>query len=287
MKHIIICCDGGLGNRLNGLLTGLIVADLIKRQPIICWPKNNYCDCLFTDLFENNEFKIIDLPHNEVLVDNQENVFLTHLGTINNIAQDLVYGYDYKSLQILENVNKTVITTSDKIPKIFDKSLAIKVLNSLKIKKEILTKTKLVCFEQNIDHHSLGLHVRNTDNANLPDVDLIYTNIKNSNRSYFICSDNENTEKHLAGLPNVKIHKKNHYVKKFTDGEWRTSFVDSEGRQGIYNVNRSLESVKEAFIDMLILSRTNIVSNKGSTFLDCAKIFSRIDIFKDIKWKKY
>ena len=44
-KSIYIYCLGGLSNRLNSLITGLIISKKISRQikPIIIWPRVNWC----------------------------------------------------------------------------------------------------------------------------------------------------------------------------------------------------------------------------------------------------
>ena len=36
MRKIFVLCDGGLGNRLHSLIGGLIAADKLECDPIIC-----------------------------------------------------------------------------------------------------------------------------------------------------------------------------------------------------------------------------------------------------------
>ena len=57
-RKIKILCDGGLGNRIAGLLGGLITADRLKLEPLISWPRNNWCGAAFDDLFEEDD----DMP---------------------------------------------------------------------------------------------------------------------------------------------------------------------------------------------------------------------------------
>jgi hypothetical protein len=100
----------------------------------------------------------------------------------------------------------------------------------------------------------------------------------NPQTNFFICSDSLETEKKFDILNNVIIYPKNSYVTKLVDGSWNDLTIDNEGRQMKFNVNRSRESVIEGFIDLLILSKTNIVVNSHSSFLKFAKLYNKINI---------
>ena len=76
MRKIFVLCDGGLGNRLNSLMGGLIAADKLACDPIICWPVNNWCGCAFEDLFETS-YKIIDQGVTDIFLDDDK-IYLTH-----------------------------------------------------------------------------------------------------------------------------------------------------------------------------------------------------------------
>ena len=52
MRHILIYCDGGFGNRFNGLVAGLLVARRFGLAPQVVWPQNNWCGAAMADLFE-------------------------------------------------------------------------------------------------------------------------------------------------------------------------------------------------------------------------------------------
>ena len=96
------------------------------------------------------------------------------------------------------------------------------------------------------------------------------------NSKYYICSDDKNTEDMFNKLENVFVHPKTSYVEKFKEGGWNDCIIDNAGRCNNFNVNRPRQSVIEAFIDLLILSRTNIIVNGPSTFLHFAKYYSAI-----------
>ena len=57
MNHVL--CDGGLCNRLNALLFGLLLKQRYGGDWQISWPRNNWCDAAFEKLFT------CELPHDE------------------------------------------------------------------------------------------------------------------------------------------------------------------------------------------------------------------------------
>ena len=54
-----IYCDGGFGNRFNGLISGLIFAKEAGLKPIVVWPRNNWCGAGFSDLL-TSEFDVVE-----------------------------------------------------------------------------------------------------------------------------------------------------------------------------------------------------------------------------------
>lgn len=82
----------------------------------------------------------------------------------------------------------------------------------------------------------------------------------------------------FKSLPNVKTFEKTHYVEKLVSGDWNEWITDNEGRKFKFNVNRKRESVIQAFIDLLILSKTNMRGNELSTFFQFSKLYSNVKI---------
>ena len=119
--------------------------------------------------------------------------------------------------------------------------------------------------------------MRNTDGHFTNFIEQAYEHIKIfANNRFFICSDNKNTEDQFCKLANVITYTKTHYVEKINSNvDWNQS-PDSNSCNT--NVMRNSESVIQGFIDMLILSRTNIISpDVGSTFLQFSKLYSHIE----------
>ena len=271
---LLIWCDGGFGNRIGSLLGGLMIAKILNREPVICWPENSYCGASFTDLYENN-YEIINISCNELFAKYIDSVFFIHY---NLSSHDIKY-YDVN----LENFQKIIVNcehpyiiySNHSIPNFLNNQTDIvSLLSRLKIKSHILKSVTDFCLLNKIDRNSIGIHMRRTDVG----IDINYHNfienfIKNNNNRVFLCSDDKFTEDDFQSKYNVIIHPKNNYVeKKNKDLGWNGIIVDDNGLKWPFNVHRSKLSVIEAFIDLLILSRTSIFQmNKGSTFLTLAK----------------
>ena len=49
-SKIIIYCDGGLGNRLNALLSGMAIVHYFGIDYVIHWPANQWCAAAYSDI---------------------------------------------------------------------------------------------------------------------------------------------------------------------------------------------------------------------------------------------
>jgi hypothetical protein len=123
-----------------------------------------------------------------------------------------------------------------------------------------------------------GLHLRKTENFNLKEESLYEQVLTTPAQRYFVCSDDQVTQEKFAQLPNVCARAKTNYVEKLIPGDWYESTTDTDGRQTKYNINRNKQSVIEAFVDMLILSRTWIRPTVKSSFLNFARYFAHANI---------
>jgi hypothetical protein len=156
--------------------------------------------------------------------------------------------------------------------------LLVQYLSTIKISDKILNQVKNFTEEHNINHNTIGLHIRRTD-YHITTTDELYFNFVDflKSRDVFVCSDEEEIEKKLKNkFSNVIVRNKLQYVQKFVDGPWRMNHL--EGTDGLFNVKRDRQSVIDAFIDMLILSRTNIIffNNIGS-FYQLSNIYKSIN----------
>jgi hypothetical protein len=274
-RKVTIFCDGGLGNRLGTLVGGLVFAEQLDATPVVCWPVNNWCGCNFTDLFDAD---IESTEHNifELFTSQQNNIFLIHENQT-TLTLSTVFGHNASSLDTICNLEADVVYYHNKIDPQFDRSSIIRATETLTIKKSILNTVNEFIEQNGISQTTIGLHLRKTDMVGLNDDDYYDKVVANPNSKFFICSDNGDTEKRFADLPNVYIFPKTSYAKKMIEGAWRTTdIVDTDGRPTKYNVTRDKQSVLEAFSDMLILSRTYIQPTIKSSFSLFSKIYAEI-----------
>ena len=97
----------------------------------------------------------------------------------------------------------------------------------------------------------------------------------------FVCSDDPATEKKfLNACPSVRVFPKQHYVEMLVpNGNWGYEVTDSTGHRFPFNVKRGSESVLEAMVDLLILSKSNIINtDHRSTFIRTAVLLSGGDL---------
>jgi hypothetical protein len=277
MKKLIIFCDGGLGNRLGVLIGGILTAQKLNRTPVLCWPENTWCGCSFTDLFES-EYEIINLDINNLFSQNINNKFIIHENQTN--LQIEHYYPSLENINLLEKYeDETIIYYHNTTPNYFTQNDVLSILNSFNIKHNIKNKVTEFCSKHGVSSDVLGIHFRKTDFQHFLNEEETFNYIKSKPETkFFICSDSFETEEKFITLNNVIVYPKNHYVEKLKEGSWNELITDNEGRQFNFNVNRSKESVIEGFIDLLILSKTNIIIESNSTFLKFAKLYKNINI---------
>jgi hypothetical protein len=279
MRKVKILCDGGLGNRLSALIGGLITSDILSSNPVIYWPMNNWCGCEFSDLYESN-ITVKTEGLNDLFSKNLNDIFLIHENQTNFHLQK-TYPQILDSLHNILNLNDDIIYYNSLLTSYCSIDKVTKKLLSLKIKDDILIKVKKFIEENKINKNTIGFHFRKTDfNGDLNHrsnenycKQLI---LENKNINFFICSDSTDLEKEFSNFENVKVYHHNNPVLKYTNGDWNDFMIDDQGRRTNFNVDRPRQSVIDAFITLLILSRTTIKSESISTFLNYAKIYSNI-----------
>ena len=283
MKFTYILCDHGLGNRFGSIIGGLRISELTNTEPIICWPKNNWCQCNYEDLFEL-KFKVESNDFSLYLTNKIQEYQLPYffLGSFDNDLSKKIYGYSIKEINELNQENDHLFYSNCKIPKtdMISANDVTRLLKSIPIKKEILNKVKNFCEKNNISKTTLGIHLRKTDTPSIVDENHIFDEVKNnSSINYFLCSDSKDTESRFLKLPNVTVYQKQSEVLKIIEGEWRQSVLDQQGNKILFNINRPKEQIVDALIDMLILSRTNIKRKSKSTFCTTAERFSSLELY--------
>lgn len=278
-KKIYIHCDGGFGNRFNALIVGLALSRNLGFEPIILWPSTNWCRSSFNSLFETNH-KVIeeDLRFFSENVDDYE--FVMHGNFLNfktNVHHPSSFGSFENLVEFCKNTSKeNVVYNNDSIPLYLGIDNLISSIKELPFKEEIIKKTEEFIESNNLNSDFYGVHLRNTDfyDPHKPNFDAIYSMIsENSDKKYFVCSDDKDLENKFSQLDNVYVYEKTKYVEKLTEeGDWRSVIVDDVGIEYPFNVERSDESVIQAMVDLIILSKSNIIKTSDSSFLQTAAL---------------
>ena len=276
-RNIHILCDGGLGNRLSGLVGGLILARQHNLIPVIAWPENNWCGAGFHDLFDNTSWIVTNHNVFQVFEHNLDCIFIIHENQT-NFKLDRCHGHSPDSIQQAVTQSGDLVYYHNKIPAYFTQDQIVQELNELLINSHVANCVQEFCQAHSIDNTVAGLHLRKTENFNLNEESLYEQALTNVAQRYFVCSDNQATQERFSQLPNVCARAKTNYVEKLIPGDWYESTTDTDGRQTKYNINRNRQSVVEAFVDMLILSRTWIRPTVKSSFLNFARYFAHANI---------
>jgi hypothetical protein len=284
---------GGLGNRVLGSITAYYFANLLGRKLHIGWPEGiPACLADWKDLFENTSticqdivpenFDDYYIVHNTEFFKDKKHV-MCHRGNA-PLQQEKIIEQLTDILTESTANGKDIIIQDDGA---YVNELPMELLSKffregLRIKQHILDRASKFCYLNNITKDTLGVHLRLTDmihyglairrqipSGNEVDmknyilgqyVDELNKIVKDfPEKRFFVCSDDPKAENRLKDLFGDKIitFDKSQYVEKFhpTEG-WDRRDTTGEDLCS-YNVSRSKDSVIEALIDCLILSRTN------------------------------
>jgi len=275
-RKIKILCDGGLGNRLAGLLGGLITADKLNLAPHVSWPQNNWCGAEFDDLFDTQDITFDSCGIHDLMREDSKDIFMLHENqTGARLKTQLSHGRN--SELIVQTRTADVVFYTARVPEHIPMIDVLNKLKNIQPRHKLRTRIEKFCGRHRINKDIMGLHLRKTDQMHLDeDWWYDYVQYKGANKKYFVCSDDRDTEQRFLALPNVIAYPKTHYVEKLIEGPWRQSAVqDHDGRIFPNNIDRPRESVIQAWMDMLILSRTTILHTVKSSFSQTADWISQ------------
>ena len=274
-KTLNIYCDGGFGNRFNALVVGLLIAEVGNFKPVIFWPSTNWCRSLFKNIFKNN-YDAFDQDLTYFKNNHEDYAFVMHTNS-ENLSGEIRHPDSFNSIQeVIDYYNQSnkqkFVYNNSTLPCYCFSDHFRKIIGNLKFTDIITNKTSE--FIKTINSEFTGIHLRNTDfhdndRSKFDQIELIVKT--NPDINYFICSDDKELEKRFTQNNNAFAYSKTKYVEKLTDdGEWRDTVVDDEGKEYSFNVERSDESVIDAMVDLLILSKSTIIQTSESSFLKTA-----------------
>lgn len=284
--NLIIYCDGGLGNRINSLITGLALYDTgLFNKCSISWPASEHCMASFFNLLEINGIEVNENPLDGIKAENnkikavvQDKTDAELLSVSWHRAIDFSDREAFIDYIFSDSNIDTFLLYTGLLPSWLDRDINEQARlfkkYSVRINNDIL-----LCAKDFIENNLPGtgyysIHLRRTDNP------IGYTSrecseilFKNPLDSFFICSDSKEEKLKYNVFSNVILTEfHNDVIKKDHSLAYRSPIVDSMGRRSEYNVVRSKMNVVEGFIELIILGFGNQVGlfRTGSTFQSLA-----------------
>jgi hypothetical protein len=285
--NLLIFCDGGLGNRINALASGLAVARYFGLTYCVHWPTNNWCAAPFHRIFANR-LNVSSESISQLKGKLEDAVMLLHDEIASNtLGVKFESAYRFESLQDFGDLalqkSKTIFYYPAVIPNWIPEDLVNQELKFLKFDFHIVKEVKKFIF-QTLSGPFYGLHLRRTDlNVGLIDLEVFNLAQSHPKATFFVCSDEPAAERLAAGHPNVFHRAKKYQIERKTaSADWLAPTHDDDGRLYYGNIQRNEESVVEGAIDMLILAHSTIVGSSGSTFQKIAILLGRISPLMEI-----
>jgi hypothetical protein len=272
----LIFCDGGLSNRLYAVIFGLILRKRYGYEWQLLWPRTQWCDADFKNLFELS----MDINSIEFAAFKEAERYYTKL-----IHQDFVqFSPDnivlHSSIATFEEYKSfldrgPVMYLHNSLPPFVDINHIAEVIHELKPRGSIAERVSTFVIANNISRETFGLHIRKTDFGNSVKEGELFEFALKSKQRFFVCSDSQDVLSQFAKLKNCVVSPSKTFPKKiFEHLPWGAMGHEESTDEAVANIYRDRNSVEDALIDLLILSRTNIMMTSGSSFLRLAKIFS-------------
>lgn len=283
MSKVFIYCDGGFGNRFNSLISGLFLAKVCNREPLIIWPQTRWAEANFIDIFQTSLTEYTDFD-SAIFFQEYDPINLVHWNPWGaNVEQHNCMGIYMGIDQFLrDRQNRNIMFYTSIICPWVDIHGLKPIFDEIPFQKYLLDEAKEFISTNYGSDEFYGLHVRRTDHAYQLDEDAFINQMKSDvSNLYFVCSDDAEAEnKFRAASSNIKTYAKKSYVELLDpNGGWNTMTRDEYGHQFPFNVKRSRQSVIEAMVDLLILSRSNVINtDHRSTFLQTALLLKKYNI---------
>ena len=295
-NNLNVILEGKVGNSFGCLFYAYYIAKKANKKLAINSVNNLNNLASFYDLFskknnfQHSEYSVTEL-NNKV---SKEIPFFLHKGHYVESGavkdREVIFHRGMSEDELLNNISKY-----DSICYLDDASahamrnpdIMIESAKELIIEENILKAVKDFCSKNNIDENTKGVHIRATDWPWKQDcIDSAYRVIgdliiKDSKVKIFVCCDEKHIEDDLVKKApnNIIVNTKKSYVKKAVEGSWRETVDAGDGRKQDYNTLIDVESAREAFIDLLILSRTDIkYRHQHSSFSWFSEIYSNVEL---------
>jgi len=273
-KNVVVNVEGGLGNRLRALISGMYLAERFELPLLLNWSASSSCDCEFHDLF-HNDVELVAKHGNMSRKNFHESVLS---GPVGYYGKRCAEDPDLAATVIIPDRESDIdddshiVYDSPKILKFIGRNARASILHSFEINKTILSNAEEFCARHRISKNTYGVHIRRTDHTfrnnkhYIKKMDAIVS--EDSSARFFVCSDSKEAEQDITEkYPERVITKpKKSYAKKNIDTkDWVLSHTD---KKKVYNVYRDKQSVIEALEDLVILTRTTFSIRSNGSFSD-------------------
>ena len=279
--RFIIFCDGGIGNRINSLVSGLAIAREMGLTYRIHWPINNWCAAPFDAIFENEEpVSTVSISSLKGLLDDADMLLHDDIAST-ALGVDFASAYRFTSIADFAtqcvNQGKQIFYYPAVLPSWISEALMHKQLRSLRFSAYISDAVRSFITDV-LGSPFHGIHLRRTDlNVGLSDQEVFTLVRQYPDAKFFVCSDDPTAEALASAHPNVYHRPKHHHVEKSAaDQDWLAQKHDDDGRLYYGNIQRNQDAVVEGTIDMLILAHSEIVGYSGSTFQRMARLIGEV-----------
>jgi len=274
---IIIYCDGGLANRINCLINGLVLARRFDVEYKVYWPINRYCEVGLDEL--------IDVPFPVV---NEGKAAIKLLGETGIVADDNFILAPEKYWINPRKANSYDFTLSG-VRNLFcfvDVVLVFFPMPNYEFRGDFLSILRellgcrifaFVNLDHEIKHLGLqypywGLHMRGTDARKSTSYYIFFRKLASllPGRVY-LATDDSDLQKFFSHSTNILYRKHGVKVGKTSiSSDWIYKSLDENGELLPYNVRRTRDCVLDAIVDLLLLSRSSLILTSSSTYLELA-----------------
>lgn len=280
-RGLLIFCDGGLANRLNSLIGGLVLAERLGWPHHILWPRNNRCgaalDEVLTGVGPSSDIALQNMvPRQDLLrlwLHENDVGFTQPVTTLHRLdaagAQALL-----QQAQDPADQRPVLYAENSVLPWLPDADVLRAVLK-LQFAEPVMAKARAILAQHGAQGY-VGIHLRGTDFGSPPPTEAMHQAVcRHRGTRFFVCSDDPALEARFAQEPNVFTHDKSATVEKLTEGAWRQPVTDSDGLPYGSNIDRTADSVVQAAVDLLLLAASTPVLTSRSTFLAAAERLRR------------
>lgn len=281
MQKFYCLCDGGLGNRLNSLVSGLIVwkKDFYDTEFIVLWPINRYCGAhieSLLDLHKVEKFvghKLVTQLDLSAMRTRKDYIILAHdkkgfEGSFTNILS--INGISRERLQKKDGGTQHFIFSTPLLPffiKFKDAIIASDLIEPSSIVNQQVQKMK-----SNLGSKRIALHLRGTDYGfSTLYFDVFFNTIRLFSLLKFqIFTDDKCLIDRFSILRNAEFFDPSALPEKYDpNSNW------SHRTSQDYNINRNEMSVINGFSELLVLASLPKIITSRSTFLYNAFFLSR------------